>query len=295
MQLLINWKHRKFTYRFLLFTVLLCAFLAGCEKSKVPVAKFTASPEMAYIGDTVRFINSSSNASEYLWKFGDGVVSDKENPIHVYKKEGTYSVILKAFGDKKTDEVSGSYVVFGPTIYDGKGILNVSLGDSKGQVDKVYSGQVIATQTICDSANYVYNSYVYYYDPGVIVVYESADSVAHISDLVAGIILVDPYQGRTTKVVKIGFTMDNVLSIYGTTDQQISTDNYLVYYYTTEGVYFEGDTPPFNIVQEIAVFQVNGATVSQNGQKHVAAEDHVQHFLILDPFRNILKCRSKQI
>jgi len=42
------------------------------------------------------FINSSVNATDYSWDFGDGNISTEESPIHVYAVAGVYSVSLTA-------------------------------------------------------------------------------------------------------------------------------------------------------------------------------------------------------
>lgn len=45
---------------------------------------------------TVSFTNSSSNATSYLWDFGDGATSTQVNPVHTYTQDGTYAVTLTA-------------------------------------------------------------------------------------------------------------------------------------------------------------------------------------------------------
>lgn len=42
------------------------------------------------------FLNHSVNAVTYLWDFGDGSSSDEENPAHMYRIAGTYTVTLYA-------------------------------------------------------------------------------------------------------------------------------------------------------------------------------------------------------
>lgn len=41
--------------------------------------------------------NQSVNAITYQWSFGDGKTSSLENPLHVYEKEGSFLVTLKAY------------------------------------------------------------------------------------------------------------------------------------------------------------------------------------------------------
>lgn len=47
---------------------------------------------------TLTLYNQSTNASAFLWSFGDGTTSTDANPIHTYTNEGTYDVCLRATG-----------------------------------------------------------------------------------------------------------------------------------------------------------------------------------------------------
>ncbi len=44
----------------------------------------------------VRFINRSSGAESYRWEFGDGQVSEEEQPVHTYNSNGVFEVTLNA-------------------------------------------------------------------------------------------------------------------------------------------------------------------------------------------------------
>ena len=60
--------------------------------AKKGISGFTADDEC--FGDSVRFINSSTNAASYDWDFGDKTSSTVENPVHFYRVAQTYSVTL---------------------------------------------------------------------------------------------------------------------------------------------------------------------------------------------------------
>jgi PKD repeat protein len=78
------------------------------------VADFTASPTEGYRQLTVSFTNlSQGDIVTYLWYFGDGQESGQKDPVHIYKKKGTYSVILKVFGRNDTQDTKSkdSYIV----------------------------------------------------------------------------------------------------------------------------------------------------------------------------------------
>ena len=49
---------------------------------------------------TVTFKNRSfGDAVKYIWNFGDGKSSTEENPVHIYKSPGKYSVSLTVFNE----------------------------------------------------------------------------------------------------------------------------------------------------------------------------------------------------
>ncbi len=62
---------------------------------KLALANFS----MVKNGLTVTCTNKSTDATSYLWEFGDGTSSIEENPIHVFPKNGTYNVTLTASND----------------------------------------------------------------------------------------------------------------------------------------------------------------------------------------------------
>ncbi|MEK7226912.1 MAG: PKD domain-containing protein, partial [Bacteroidota bacterium] len=47
-------------------------------------------------GDTILFVNTSTNAANYFWDFGDSATSTEKNPRHLYTGEGTKTVMLIA-------------------------------------------------------------------------------------------------------------------------------------------------------------------------------------------------------
>ena len=60
--------------------------------NSVPVVDFTATKN----GLNVNFINNTTNATTFLWDFGDGIKSNQVSPQYTYKKAGTYIVQLSA-------------------------------------------------------------------------------------------------------------------------------------------------------------------------------------------------------
>ena len=66
------------------------------EYKVLPTADFNANPMSGYASLTVQFTDSSQNATEWNWDFGDGATSNDPNPSHIYSSEGTYNVNLVA-------------------------------------------------------------------------------------------------------------------------------------------------------------------------------------------------------
>ena len=89
------------------YTVTLIAVnLATCNKvdsiQKIikvrpkPKADFTYTPTTVIPNTPYNFINTSTNAVSFSWSFGDGEFSTLVNPIHLYKRKGTFQVCLIA-------------------------------------------------------------------------------------------------------------------------------------------------------------------------------------------------------
>ncbi len=58
-------------------------------------AAFVFQPESPAPGDPVQFFDTSQGGPDlWYWEFGDGAVSDEQNPVHAYDAPGTYPVTL---------------------------------------------------------------------------------------------------------------------------------------------------------------------------------------------------------
>ena len=76
---------------------------AGCKDSIVktitifenPKANFNYNPyTISTLNPDINFVNTSTNASLYLWDFGDSISSIIESPSHIYDDAGVYDVML---------------------------------------------------------------------------------------------------------------------------------------------------------------------------------------------------------
>ena len=73
----------------------------------------------SYIADgfKVNFTNFSTNATDYLWDFGDNTTgSILSNPLHVFSKKGQYLVSLTANNQSETNTFIDTVLIIGPNI-----------------------------------------------------------------------------------------------------------------------------------------------------------------------------------
>ncbi|MBL7914833.1 MAG: PKD domain-containing protein [Bacteroidia bacterium] len=82
-----------------------------------PTVDFVANPLIGCQGNNViAFSNLSSNATSYIWDFGDGNFSTLSDPVHSYSSVGTYTVKLiarNAFNCSKI-EIKPAYITIVP-------------------------------------------------------------------------------------------------------------------------------------------------------------------------------------
>lgn len=106
----------------------------------------TANFSAAQSGLTVTFTNTSTNATGYLWDFGDGMSSTEANPVHTYGLPGTYSVSLAATNVCRTHVKTGTLGVSGVNdLAEQMGIRilpNPTAGDFAAELDSRISGKV---------------------------------------------------------------------------------------------------------------------------------------------------------
>ena len=86
-----------------LLTVISLLIFSSCTKA--PVASFEVDQNEVKAPATITFTNTSTNADEFLWTFGDGESSTETNPTHEYVQGGDYDVTLKAYGESETNSV----------------------------------------------------------------------------------------------------------------------------------------------------------------------------------------------
>ncbi|HTF03013.1 MAG TPA: PKD domain-containing protein, partial [Bacteroidia bacterium] len=72
-----------------------------------PSASFTESA----VGSTVTFTNTSTNATSYLWNFGDTQMSTLMSPAHTYASNGTYTVTLIVTNSCGSDTITSVVMI----------------------------------------------------------------------------------------------------------------------------------------------------------------------------------------
>ncbi|WP_262507750.1 PKD domain-containing protein [Spirosoma endophyticum] len=90
--------------------------LAACREADiVPTAEFSytlADPGLCSllpvypVSYAIKTTNTSTNASAYLWDFGDGTTSTQQTPTFSYAKSGTYTITLTTTSVTGTQQVS---------------------------------------------------------------------------------------------------------------------------------------------------------------------------------------------
>lgn len=93
--------------------VLTCVSANGCVQHDTleigagtpPTANFTAAPTTVCINEGVHFTNLSTNATDYLWYFGDGT-DTSSNPTHIYNNDGVFTVTLIAYNNGCPDTMT---------------------------------------------------------------------------------------------------------------------------------------------------------------------------------------------
>src|SRR5690606_112867 len=75
----------------------------------------TANFDVAINFAEVQFTNqSSANAVDYLWDFGDGTTSIESNPNHIYAQDGDYTVQLTAINNCGTYTFEQNVLIITP-------------------------------------------------------------------------------------------------------------------------------------------------------------------------------------
>ena len=116
--------------------------MASCTNND-PVACFALDKDVE-AREAYQFRNCSVNAGDFSWEFGDGEISNEENPTHTWNEVGVYQVKLTVNNKGTSDEIVRA--------------VNVFLDDLTAGSDGLYTGKYIETYPDSLILNKTYNS-----------------------------------------------------------------------------------------------------------------------------------------
>jgi len=90
--------------RLIYLSLFISLVLYSCES--LPEAHFFTDTIEPAVGQEVFFTNDSQNAREFEWDFGDGFISNEENPSHIYTGTGSFEVSLTAISKSGLTDVA---------------------------------------------------------------------------------------------------------------------------------------------------------------------------------------------
>ena len=130
----------------LLFAALTIMIIGSCSKkdttpaTPAPTVSFSWQTASTTAPTTVIFTNTSTNATSYLWEFGDGSSSNAstlQNPQHTYTTGGTFTVTLTATGSGGSASNSASITILNSTKLQIK-VLDINANVVSGAAVKLY-------------------------------------------------------------------------------------------------------------------------------------------------------------
>jgi hypothetical protein len=156
-------------------SLVLSLFLCSCESN--PEAFFSTDTSEPEVGQEVIFINNSRNSIRFEWDFGDGYISNEENPGHFFTATGPYVVTLTAISKSGLeDKATLALNVMIPTL------LEIEVREYNAEYT-VADASVILYPTISDwdaQKNMISEGFT---DAGGIVVFSNLDPFVYYVDI----------------------------------------------------------------------------------------------------------------
>ncbi len=121
-------------------------------------------------GSQVNFINQSTQSTGSTWHFGDGQVSDDENPVHIYADDGVYTVTLISEGACGNDTSTAQVTIATPPTADFSFVQNGDCAPATVQYTNESSSNTTSVKWIflggTPSTSTQFNPLVTYSTPG---------------------------------------------------------------------------------------------------------------------------------
>ena len=118
-----------------------------------PVANFSAAPVTGPAPLAVNFTDSSSGATSWSWKFGDGGTSTAQNPSYSYTKAGTYAVTLDVTGPGGSHQATKTGYITVASAPGGSGDVGGTPANTAGLVAAYGFEEASGTQVVDASGN----------------------------------------------------------------------------------------------------------------------------------------------
>jgi len=125
-----------------------------------PILSFTVDDNVVIPSENVVFTNSSTNASTYLWDFGDGNTSTSASPTHSYTEYGYYDITLTGTNSDGCSytETWSNYILVSDLVVN-TNITDVRCnGESNGRIDISVTGGLPPYSIYCEETG-AYSNY----------------------------------------------------------------------------------------------------------------------------------------
>ncbi|MEM1247677.1 MAG: PKD domain-containing protein [Acidobacteriota bacterium] len=166
-----------------------------------PLARFAYQPKRPLEGESVDFFDQSlGEVSSWAWNFGDGTTSDDQNPSHSFASAGAYDVTLQVAGSSGSSSFAEQVVVLAPVTLQadfGFAPPRPEVGAEIRFVDQTSGFPTIWAWDFGDGAeSSEQNPRHVYSEPGAYEVRLRVTEASGASDVVQGIVTVDPPPAR---------------------------------------------------------------------------------------------------
>lgn len=210
-----------------------------------PAASFNSSVNI----DEVNLVNTSVNATNYFWTFGDGTTSTEENPQHNYAQDGIYTITLDASNSCGTVSTQQSITIVTPVVSDFSADMTTGCAGTIVQFSDASSDNVSSWSWIFEggtpSTSTAQNPVVSYDTPGTYSVsLESSNSEYSASQMQTDYIIIAdvPNAGFTANSVGESIEFNNTSTnatsyTWGFGDGNSSNEENPIYTYAEEGQY----------------------------------------------------------